>query len=101
MDDLRKIAYCLGATGGAVTQEGFHLLYEKNNELVEELWDTTKVRKETVVGEGVKTNAPAVYIWVAGDDEGAPEHVGYSSSYETNDLYSFSDTNTLCCYISV
>jgi len=78
MDDLRKIAYCLTAAGGAASQEGFHLLYEEDNNLVEKLWNTTEVVQDSIVGKDVKTNASAAYILVAGEDENTPDKASSS-----------------------
>lgn len=71
MDELKAIAWCLDAAGGVLREEGFRLLYAKNDELIEELWDTMGVLDIQRVGGDIKTGAPAAYLWfgTSEDDE--------------------------------
>lgn len=71
MDELKVIAWCLDAAGGVLREEGFRLLYAKNDELIEELWDTMGVLDIPRVGGDIKSGAPAAYLWfgTSEDDE--------------------------------
>ncbi|EFW99586.1 hypothetical protein CMQ_7954 [Grosmannia clavigera kw1407] len=70
MDELRTIAYILTAGGSCRGPHGIQVLYEKDNEIIEELLNGSKVQSETSVGYGIKTNAPMAFgISCSGDTE--------------------------------
>ncbi|KAJ6114934.1 hypothetical protein N7486_000712 [Penicillium sp. IBT 16267x] len=83
MDDVKKIAYCLDAAGGVMSEQGFHLLYVRDNELIEELWDTNGVLDIVSVGDEIKTDAPAAYIWVgATEDDEQDKRIVFSVTHD-------------------
>lgn len=75
MDELKVIAWCLDAAGGVLREEGFRLLYEKDNELIEELWDTIGVLDIPRVGGDIEAGAPAAYLWFGTSEDDEEDHV--------------------------
>ena len=106
MDDVKKIAYCLTAAGGVISARGFHLLYsDSGDELVEELWDATSLKQddaeERSVGENIKPNAPAAYIWAAPATEGELDEVCGTAQCRPSLYLPCSSANLLRCHDSV
>ncbi|KAJ5548875.1 hypothetical protein N7513_006109 [Penicillium frequentans] len=83
MDELKVIAWCLDAAGGVLREEGFRLLYAKNDELIEELWDTMGVLDIPRVGGDIKSGAPAAYLWFGtSEDDEEDKRVAFSVTHD-------------------
>ncbi|KAI9741649.1 MAG: hypothetical protein M1834_000033 [Cirrosporium novae-zelandiae] len=87
MSDLQKITHCLLAAGGAVSEQGFHLLYNEEDDLVEKLWNGVEVQDERTVASNVREDTPATYTVVGMN--GSPERL----------VFCIDQANFLKCYM--
>ncbi|KAK6518914.1 hypothetical protein TWF281_003604 [Arthrobotrys megalospora] len=75
MDNLQRIAYCLSASGTLLTPDLNHLVYANDGTLTEEVWDPAsgETLKVEEIGQGVKFDAPAAYVWYSNSTGGEEE----------------------------
>ncbi|KAJ5652312.1 hypothetical protein N7507_009738 [Penicillium longicatenatum] len=101
MDQLTKIAYCLDAAGGAMSEQGMHLLYEKNGELTEEVWEFVRLLEYLTVGNEIKPGAPAAYLWIGVIEHDDRELEGEQNNEEQDKriVFSIADDHTLRYYL--